>query len=64
MAERRKTIAMNASDFVRAMRDAVSPGIATEPETRRALDQADEAEPESEDLGALSRERKLGLSAA
>jgi hypothetical protein len=55
MAKKRKTIAMNAADFVTGMRDAVSPGTAPDPETRRTPEP--EAEPEQEELGELMRQR-------
>jgi hypothetical protein len=53
MAKKQKPIAMNANDFVAGMRDAVSPGTAPDPETRRTP----EAEPEQEELGELFQER-------
>jgi hypothetical protein len=51
MARKRKPVAMNASEFVKGMRDAVSPGTAPDPETHRT------PEPEPEGLGDLIHER-------
>jgi hypothetical protein len=55
MAKKRKTIAMNAADFVAGMRDAVSPGTAPDPETHRTPES--EAETEQDELGDLMHQR-------
>ncbi len=57
MARKRKTIAMNAGDFVQGLRDAVAPGTAPDPETHRTPEPEPGPEPEPEGLGDLSHER-------
>jgi len=55
MAKRRKTIAMDANMIVAGMRDAVSPGTAPDPETRRTPEP--EAETEQDELGDVMHQR-------
>jgi hypothetical protein len=57
MAKKRRPIAMNASEFVAGMRDAVSPGTASEPETDRTSEVS--LQSEQEQLGDLMRERTM-----
>jgi hypothetical protein len=57
MAKKRKTIAMNAGQFVAGMRDAVSPGTAPDPDTLRTS--RTPPEPEQEQVGDLIWQRTM-----
>jgi hypothetical protein len=57
MARNRKKLAINAGDFVKGMRDAISPGTAPDPETQVTNGPEPEPEADTEALHDLFQER-------
>jgi hypothetical protein len=57
MAKKRKPIAMDANEFVKGVREAVSPGTALDTDTQRRPEPEPAPDPEEEELGELHQER-------